>query len=100
MTTCPHGHGNLNKINKQGIEIEYCPVCGGVWLDRGELENLIDLASRASASAQNMAPNLDFDKPKQTDNFSQNRDSQPYNKDFKKKKKEGFLGEIFDFDLF
>lgn len=97
MTTCPHGHGNLNKINKQGIEIEYCPVCGGVWLDRGELENLIDLASRASASAQNMAPNLDFDKPSYKE---QNNHPQQYHKDGRKKKKEGFLGEIFDFDLF
>jgi Zn-finger nucleic acid-binding protein len=100
MTVCPHGHGNLNQINKQGIEIEYCPSCGGVWLDRGELENLIDLAAKASIPTQNMVPNLDFDKPKSNHNYSQNSQSENYHNQGHKKKKEGFLGDIFDFDLF
>jgi Zn-finger nucleic acid-binding protein len=40
---------------RQGIEIDYCPSCRGVWLDRGELDKLIEKAS-AAAPLQQAAP--------------------------------------------
>lgn len=36
---------------RQGVEIDYCPTCRGVWLDRGELDKLIQLGARQEASA-------------------------------------------------
>lgn len=41
---------------RQGIEIDYCPECRGVWLDRGELDKLIEHARRAPARRQSRAP--------------------------------------------
>ena len=47
---CPDA--TLAMMDRQGVEIDYCPQCRGVWLDRGELDKLIELASSQSAVAQ------------------------------------------------
>jgi Zn-finger nucleic acid-binding protein len=39
---CPVDDTTLAMSDKQGIEIDYCPTCRGVWLDRGELDKLIE----------------------------------------------------------
>jgi Zn-finger nucleic acid-binding protein len=39
---CPHCKINLVMSDRQGIEIDYCPKCRGVWLDRGELDKIIE----------------------------------------------------------
>ncbi|MBW0368341.1 TFIIB-type zinc ribbon-containing protein [Ensifer adhaerens] len=39
---CPTCHVNLVMSERQGIEIDYCPQCRGVWLDRGELDKIIE----------------------------------------------------------
>lgn len=50
---CPHCNVNLVMTERSGIEIDYCPQCRGVWLDRGELDKIIE---RAGASAPAAAP--------------------------------------------
>ena len=47
---CPVDDRELVMSERQGIEIDYCPKCRGVWLDRGELDKLIE------RSEQHMAP--------------------------------------------
>jgi Zn-finger nucleic acid-binding protein len=42
---CPICNIQLAMADKQGVEIDYCPKCRGVWLDRGELEKLIERSS-------------------------------------------------------
>jgi Zn-finger nucleic acid-binding protein len=45
---CPHcAEATLVMSERQGIEIDYCPQCRGVWLDRGELDKLIERAASA-----------------------------------------------------
>lgn len=39
---CPACRADLHLSERQGIEIDYCPACGGLWLDRGELEKIIE----------------------------------------------------------
>ncbi len=39
---CPHCNVTLLMTDKQGVEIDYCPKCRGIWLDRGELEKIIE----------------------------------------------------------
>ncbi|MDQ3706192.1 MAG: zf-TFIIB domain-containing protein [Chloroflexota bacterium] len=39
---CPIDGSNLQMMERQGIEIDYCPQCRGVWLDRGELDKIIE----------------------------------------------------------
>ena len=50
---CPHDQTVLQMTERQGIEIDYCPSCRGVWLDRGELDKIIE---RASAPVPPQAP--------------------------------------------
>jgi Zn-finger nucleic acid-binding protein len=72
---------------RQGVEIDYCPKCRGVWLDRGELDKIIDKA------AEN-----------ETRNSRDSQSDSGYNRDYDKrqqqypKKKRGFMGDFFDFD--
>ena len=42
---CPLDQIELQMSDRQGIEIDYCPQCRGVWLDRGELDKLIERSS-------------------------------------------------------
>ena len=49
---CPDA--TLVMSDRQGVEIDYCPQCRGVWLDRGELDKLIDRAA-APLPARNAA---------------------------------------------
>ncbi|HEV3486577.1 MAG TPA: zf-TFIIB domain-containing protein [Vicinamibacterales bacterium] len=77
---------SLMMSERQGIEIDYCPKCRGVWLDRGELDKLIE---KASASA----PYADRDDA----GYRPPHSSDPYRgKPYKKRK--GMLSELFDFD--
>jgi uncharacterized protein len=41
---CPADSTEMRKTEREGIEIDYCPQCRGVWLDRGELEKIVDRA--------------------------------------------------------
>jgi hypothetical protein len=75
---------NLVMTERQGIEIDYCPKCRGVWLDRGELDKIIE---RSGAAAPQHQPRQEYREP------SRYHDSGGY----RKKKKKGILGELFDF---
>ena len=83
---CPIDQTTLAITERQGIEIDYCPQCRGVWLDRGELDKLID--GRSSAPSREYRP-----EPR--------RDQHHYRSDdhghHKKHKKESFLKDLFDF---
>ena len=46
---CPTCRVNLTMSERQGIEIDYCPQCRGVWLDRGELDKIIERSEGAGA---------------------------------------------------
>ena len=48
MLLCPACMDELSIAERQGVEIDYCPKCRGVWLDRGELDKIID---RSTATA-------------------------------------------------
>src|SRR5688500_4236217 len=48
---CPVDGATLVMSERQGIEIDYCPTCRGVWLDRGELDKIIERSGVADAPA-------------------------------------------------
>lgn len=80
---------------RQGIEIDYCPQCRGVWLDRGELDKIIDRSLDGGASRQTQAaPAAPMARPAPHTQAHGHPDAY-YGK---KRKREGFLSEIFDFD--
>ncbi|QDC08469.1 hypothetical protein FHY55_04060 [Oceanicola sp. D3] len=43
---CPHCNIPLSMADRTGIEIDFCPQCRGIWLDRGELDKIIERASQ------------------------------------------------------
>ena len=90
---------NLVMSERQGVEIDYCPSCRGVWLDRGELDKIIE----KSASIPSQNP-YNQNRHNESQNYSKpNYNNQSHNNShhnaYPKKKKEGFLSEIFDFDF-
>jgi uncharacterized protein len=84
---CPLDDVELVMSERQGIEIDYCPKCRGVWLDRGELDKIIERSDPAGSLAA--APPR-REEPRYDDRGLDHR--RPY-----KKKRESFLGELFDF---
>ena len=84
---------NLMMSERQGIEIDYCPQCRGVWLDRGELDKLIE-RSLAGSSGQRVDETRDHSR----DYKSSERYREPHREGQYKKKREGFLSDLFDFD--
>jgi Zn-finger nucleic acid-binding protein len=53
---CPVCKVPLVMSERQGVEIDYCPQCRGVWLDRGELDKIIERSARDEAPAAPQAP--------------------------------------------
>jgi Zn-finger nucleic acid-binding protein len=88
---CPNDQTVLAITERGGIEIDYCPTCRGVWLDRGELDKLI--SSGENPPAMNRQPH---DNSPRIENRSQSysHDSNHHNR---KHRKESFLGDLFDF---
>jgi Zn-finger nucleic acid-binding protein len=86
---------------RQGIEIDYCPQCRGVWLDRGELDKIIERSAGAAAPApvRAAAP----PPPPAQQPYVQHRDTRHLGQQqgdqhgYRKKKKESFLSDLFDF---
>lgn len=82
---------NLVMSERQGIEIDYCPQCRGVWLDRGELDKVIERSVAGS-------PGQRFDNETREHSREHHREPHREGHYYKKKKREGFLSELFDFD--
>lgn len=88
---CPVCNVELLMSQKNNIEIDYCPKCRGIWLDRGELEKIVE----RSASVEKEI------NPRQSDSM----DGYPHDDDdYKhrsygnyKHKRKSFLGDLFDF---
>ena len=86
----------LVMAERQGIEIDYCPKCRGVWLDRGELDKLVErsMAQAEPVPTVRAAPAAQAYPPPQRGYQDDRRHPQHY----PHKKRKGFLGELFDFD--
>ena len=89
---------DLVMADRQGIEIDYCPQCRGVWLDRGELDKIIDRAAPQQPEPQQPEPSFLTPQPQYQPQASgypqQGYDSRHQHRHHKRK---GFLGELFDF---
>ena len=105
--TCPDAV--LVMADRSGIEIDYCPTCRGVWLDRGELDKIIERNTAATAPAapgSRIAPAVADDRdtivyqdrsvPPQGNSKYHSKYHDPRGQ-YQRKKKTSFLGDIFDF---
>jgi Zn-finger nucleic acid-binding protein len=89
---CPVDETTLVMSERSGIEIDYCPSCRGVWLDRGELDKIID----RSASMPQPAPPPQQQQYDRYEGRPQQHHPQQQQGYYKKKRKESWLSEIFD----
>ncbi len=87
---------DLTMAERQGIEIDYCPQCRGVWLDRGELDKIIDRS--ATGSSRPLGSDSDRERDSYRYEPEYRRGDESHYGDKHRKKRGGFLGELFDFD--
>ena len=86
---------NLAMTDRQGIEIDYCPKCRGIWLDRGELDRLIEHAERSSLPPTASAP-MQYGKD-QTRHSGDREHAREHQHGYRNKRPKSLLGELFDF---
>jgi Zn-finger nucleic acid-binding protein len=113
---CPVDGETLVMADRGGVEIDYCPKCRGVWLDRGELDKIIERsvgAAPAPAAAPVMPPPappapqqhgapIYQPEPRAPQHRDDDRrrykdDDDDYHRGYKKKRRDSFLSDIFDF---
>lgn len=110
---CPHcAETTLVMAERHGIEIDYCPKCRGVWLDRGELDKIIERAAAEQVASPRAAPtppvasqpNYPPPYPRSTrqpdfeDSDFRQRSYDPRNDQRPYKKRKSLLSDLFDFD--
>lgn len=100
---CPTDGSTLVMTDRSGIEIDYCPQCRGVWLDRGELDKIID-RSVTAPQPQSYAPPVPqygdrdqrhsppaYEQPRYEDHRRDDRDGRG-----RPRKRESWLSDLFD----
>ena len=107
---CPTDSATLVMSERSGVEIDYCPECRGVWLDRGELDKILDRAEKefappappVAAPAQQYADprtrapqSGDRDSDRDRDRSHYDRDRSDNRDGYRSKKKDNWLGELF-----
>lgn len=106
---CPACNVPLAMADRQGVEIDYCPRCRGVWLDRGEIDKIVEreLAAYgplARSEQRAPVPEAPFYRDDREPYRDSRRDYRDRDDDYhgdkyrKKKKRESFLEDLFDFD--
>lgn len=101
---CPIDGSTLVMSDKQGIEIDYCPQCRGVWLDRGEIDKIVERSVGGPAPAA--APASYSNQPQRPANTRRDHDDDDDHHDYRHdshngghnqhKRKESWLGDLFD----
>lgn len=101
---CPVDNETLVMADRNGVEIDYCPKCRGVWLDRGELDKIIERAAAAEAAVAQKDPVKDpartaaqaYAEPRREDRRARDYDDEDYDRR-PRKRRESFLSDLFDF---
>jgi Zn-finger nucleic acid-binding protein len=93
---CPVDQTELKMADRQGVEIDYCPQCRGVWLDRGELDKIIDRQAAAPAMEREYRPSEGrwYDERRR---YDYDDDDDGFG-DYRGQRRRGWLGDMFDFD--
>lgn len=107
---CPIDGTELRISDRQGIEIDYCPKCRGIWLDRGELDKLLErspqLAATDAPARVSSERERDRDRDRDRDyDRDRDRDRGRYDDDYRRpsdydrgKRRRSLLDDLFDFD--
>lgn len=104
---CPVDNETLIMADRNGVEIDYCPKCRGVWLDRGELDKIIERAAGplSAPPAPPAAAPVFHPEPRRDDHREPPREGRRRDRDddddddhrYRKRRKDSFLKDLFDF---
>jgi uncharacterized protein len=106
---CPVDNETLVMADRNGVEIDYCPKCRGVWLDRGELDKIIERSGAAAdpvrtaprdAAPRDAAPVYQSEPGRAAPVYREEPRRQRDDDDdrrYPKKRRESFLSDLFDF---
>jgi Zn-finger nucleic acid-binding protein len=98
--TCPKCHGEMRHYERSGVTVDQCSDCRGIFLDRGELERLIDAETAWQAARGGPAPARQeprYEQPRYDDRRHDDHDRRHDDHDYRKrKKKESFFEQLFD----
>lgn len=92
---CPIDQTTLQVTDRQGIEIDRCPTCRGVWLDRGELDKIIERSATFASAGRyddDRWRDDDDDDRYERERYERGRDPR-----HGKRKRKSFLDDLFDF---
>ena len=93
---CPTDGTVLVMSERSGIEIDYCPTCRGVWLDRGELDKIIERSEQPQPAAARVDPYEQERDQRRADQDRRYSEPQRYATPQRPKRKESWLSELFD----
>lgn len=102
---CPVCSVDLVMADRAGVEIDYCPKCRGVWLDRGEIDKIIERSeAQAPSTRPSEIPGETFRSPRRDDDHDddhrsrKDHDDDDYRggNDPRRKKRGGFLSNLFE----
>jgi Zn-finger nucleic acid-binding protein len=93
---CPIDQTQLVMTERQGVEIDYCPKCRGIWLDRGELDKILDRAAAEAPARPVSEPDRTYERPREYRDRDDDDDRRHYGHHQHKRKK-SFLSDILDF---
>jgi len=82
-------------MDRQGVEVDYCPDCRGIWLDRGELEKLIEL-SIARRPVARSSPYQEYESHRREYDREDHHDDERRRR--KRRSRGSWLSELLDFD--
>jgi Zn-finger nucleic acid-binding protein len=99
---CPNCSEFLVMADKNGVEIDYCPKCRGIWLDKGELEKIMERTNQHYTNRDNYERDYhSHGKPQSSHNekhYDKNYVPRHDDGHYPHKKKKSFFDDFFDFD--
>ena len=93
---CPNCDATLLMTEKRGVEIDYCPNCRGIWLDKGELEKIMERTGEHYSHRENYE--ADYKKYHYDDHNQYHDRNHGKHHPHHPHKKKSFLSDFFDFD--
>lgn len=96
---CPNCEETLVMSERQGVEIDYCPKCRGVWLDRGELDKILEKSMNViPGTREERSYKGNYDDDDESYSSAQKGFDQEEGQQRGRRRRGGFLGDFFDFD--
>lgn len=95
---CPNDNSPMQEVQRNGVTLDICPTCRGVWLDRGELEKLLEQVGQLEREYRSQdEPARPYPaQPRPRSPFDTDDDEEYYRRTGKRKSKLGRLFDLFD----